>query len=143
MKLDKSNCDFECWVIKYGTKVFDVIYKDNCLHNEDGMLVPLCWNHIHDDPDSVLGTAVLEKRTGGIYAYCTLNNEHVKSDVIKMLRDKGSVSLSPYVNRVKYDTHSEYGKTFIVDGVIREVSLVPARIDPDEAYYPVLNSELG
>ena len=126
--------DFSFWVIKYGTTIYGRTYQDGCLDNNDGMIVPLCWNHRHHDPDSVLGTAILEKCTGGIYAYCTLNNTNIKSDVIKLLRDKGSVSSSLYINQIIYN------KDVITSAVIREVSLVAARIDSDECYYPVLQN---
>lgn len=131
--------DFSCWVIKYDrVSVRGLIYQKDSLKNNDNIVVPLCWNHDHYSSNNVLGSVLLEHREGeGIYAYCTLwdNRPIFKENVIKLLRDKGSVALSPFISRVKYD------KNYVTSGVIQEVSLVPERIDPDECYYPVLKEE--
>lgn len=129
--------DFSCWVLKYnGASIFNKVYRKSSIKITDGQKIPLLWNHRHNDPTNVLGYAILEDRGDGIYAYCTLHNNSNKKNVIKLIQDRGSVSISPCVNQIKYD------KNLIVDGIIREVSLVLERIDPDEAYYPVLNDEL-
>lgn len=135
-----ENYDFSCWVIKYdGKSIYGKIYRKGCLKECDGMIVPLLWNHRHGDPDSVLGHALLEHCEEGVYAYCTLNDGSCKEIVEQLIHYKGSVALSPYVNKLKIVS----GK-YIASGVIREVSLVPERIDPDEAYYPVMKeSEKG
>lgn len=44
-------------------------FKDN-----DGQTVPLVWNHQHNDPNNVLGHALLENRPDGVYAYGTFND---------------------------------------------------------------------
>ena len=35
----------------------------------DGMVVPLVWNHQHNDPDNVLGHALLKNEDEGVRAY--------------------------------------------------------------------------
>lgn len=128
--------DFSCWVIKYnGALVFNRIYQNGSISNSDGCVIPLLWDHRHDDPDMVLGRAVLENRDGGVYCYCTLYDTPLKTTTLDLIKDRGSVAISPFVNQIKCD-----GNT-IVSGLIGEVSLVYARIDPDEDYYPVLKSE--
>lgn len=125
--------DFSCWVIKYGTtSINGSTYRKDSLKDNDGILVPLCWNHQHYDVNSILGHAWLEHREEGIYVYCKLLDKPEKAVVAELIRDRGSVSISPCINRVK-----KVGK-YITGGFIREVSLVPVRIDPDEAYYPVI-----
>lgn len=128
--------DFSCWVIKYGGKSihYGRTYKQNSLINSDGMIVPLLWHHQHDDPSFVLGYAVLENRLDGVYAYCTLYDRgDIANEVRRLIQNRGYISLSPFIVNVETDAD------IIVHGRIREVSLVFARIDPDEAYYPVLN----
>lgn len=129
--------DFRCWVIKYGcVSVRHKIYKKGSLKRNGPIhIVPLLWNHRHNDPTSVLGYALLDYRDEGVYAYCVLFDISIKDDVIGMIRDRGFVSLSPFVTQVKYD------KNFITNGVIQEVSLVMERDDPDESYYPVMKGD--
>ena len=132
----KEACDFSCWVIEYGRgSINGKVYQKDSLVDSDGLVVPLCWNHQHHDPTSVLGSALLEHSDEGIYAYCTLFNNSNRELVEQIVKDRDCMS-SPYINKVKYD-----GK-YITHGVIKEVSLVPARIDPDEAYYPVMRVEV-
>lgn len=131
----KEHYDFSCWVIKYGhISILGKTYQKDSLKFCDGLIVPLFWNHEHNDFGSVLGHALLENREDGIFAYCTLNDTPCKKVTIQMIHDRGSVSLSPFIKQVKTNEKS------ITHGVIAEVSLVLARIDPDESYYPVMNA---
>ena len=134
---EPESYDFSGWVIKYGgPPIYGKVYRKGSLKNNSDRIVPLLWNHNHYDLSQVLGKALLEHRDEGVYAYCTLDGNldtSTKEDTIKLIRDRGSVSLSPYLNHIKYD-----GRTVITHGVIREVSLVPERIDRSELYYPVL-----
>ena len=133
----KEKCDFSCWVIRYDqVSIFGKTYRKDSLKDNDKKIVPLLWDHNHIDPDSILGYALLENRAEGVYTYCTLNNVERRETAINLLKVPGTVSLSPYVTNVKYD------KNFVVHGIIREVSLTPERLDPDELYYPVLNKEV-
>lgn len=130
----KEHYDFSCWVIKYGcVSIYGKTYQKDSLKSSGGTIVPLLWNHQHNGPFNVLGHALLENRDDGIYAYCTLYDILDQKDtVIQLIKDRGSVSLSPFIVQVEYDGNS------IVHGIIREVSLVLCRIDPDESYYPVM-----
>ena len=131
-----DNFDFSCWVIRYGrVSIHGKTYQPDSLKSSGGLTVPLLWNHNHNSPDSVLGHARIEHNNVGVYAYCTLYDTRFKDDVIRMIQDRGSVSLSPYINNVKMDDKN------ITHGVIREVSLVYARVDPDEIYYPVMRKD--
>lgn len=132
----KEQYDFSCWVIKYGRiSIREKVYQKDSLKNNAGMTVPLIWEHDHSDPLYHIGSALLENREGGIFAYCTLNNGPHKEAIIRILRDRGSVSLSPFITNVKTDEKS------ILYGIIREVSLVLARVDQDESYYPIMRIE--
>lgn len=128
--------DFSCWVVKYGRiSINGKAYQKDSLKNNAGMTVPLFWNHNHSEPYMCLGYALLEHREDGVFAYCTLNDTAIKESVIQLIWNRGSVSLSPFITQVKTDEKS------ILYGIIREVSLVAARVDPDESYYPVIRIE--
>lgn len=101
-------------------------FKDN-----DGTVVPLVWNHDHNDPANVLGHALLENRDDGVYAYCSFNDSD-SGRIAKMLVEHGDInSLSIYANQLKQNAGD------VIHGNIREVSLVlagantGARIDTD------------
>ena len=67
--------DFSGWATKANLKCSDgrTILKD-AFKDNDGQTVPLCWGHNHDDPNRVLGHALLENRDEGVYAYCKFND---------------------------------------------------------------------
>jgi hypothetical protein len=98
--------------------------KDAFKHN-DGQVVPLVWNHQHDDPNEVLGHALLENREEGVYAYCTFNNTESGKTAKELVQHGDVVSLSIYANKLKQDGGN------VVHGVIREVSLVLAGANPE------------
>lgn len=90
----------------------------------DGKTVPLIYNHDHNNPDAVLGHALLENRNDGVYAYLTFN-ETEQGQKIKECVEHGDVrSLSIYANRLK-----QIGND-VVHGVIRELSVVLAGANP-------------
>lgn len=133
----KEHCDFTCWVIKYGTKSINgKIYRKDAIRCENAAIVPLCWAHDHTDASAALGYALIEGRDEGIYMYGKLTEDLTKKNIVNdLIHTKGSVSVSPFITQVKFDGD------YIVNGIIREVSLVSARVDPDEAYYPVPKGE--
>ena len=44
------------------------IIRQNAFRDNDQTTVPLVWQHIHNNPDNVLGHADLENREDGVYA---------------------------------------------------------------------------
>lgn len=98
--------------------------RKNAFKDCDGQTVPLVYNHEHNDPNAVLGHALLENREDGVYAYCTLNDTE-QGEVAKKLVKHGDVrSLSIYANKLK-----QVGGD-VIHGVIRELSLVLAGANP-------------
>ena len=94
-------------------------FKDN-----DGQVVPLVWQHMHNDPGNVLGHALLENRKDGVYAYCKFNDTEAGKNA-KMLVQHGDITaLSIYANQLKEQASN------VLHGVIREVSLVLAGANP-------------
>lgn len=121
----ENDYDFSGWATRANLKCSDgrIIMKDAFKHN-DGKVVPLVWNHQHNDPSEVLGHALLENREEGVYAYCKFNNTE-SGQTAKSLVTNGDVDkLSIYANRLK--THMNN----VMHGCIREVSLVLAGANP-------------
>ena len=120
--------DFSGWATKANLKCSDgrTIMKDAFKHN-DGQTVPLVWNHQHNDPNEVLGHALLENRDEGVYAYCTFNDTE-SGKTAKLLVRHGDVNaLSIYANQLKQKMSN------VIHGNIREVSLVLAGANPGAA----------
>lgn len=118
-------CDFCGWATKANLRCSDgrIIMKDAFKHN-DGETVPLVWNHQHDDPNEVLGHALLENRDEGVYAYCSFNDTE-SGRTAKLLVQHGDVkALSIYANQLKQNMSN------VLHGNIREVSLVLAGANP-------------
>ena len=117
--------DFSGWATRNDIECSDgrTIMRDAFKQN-DGQKVPLVWNHQHNDPNEVLGHALLENREEGVYAYCKFNDTE-SGKTAKSLVVNGDVDkLSIYANRLK----SQMNK--VVHGCIREVSLVLAGANP-------------
>ena len=117
--------DFSGWATRANLKCSDgrTIMKDAFKHN-DGQTVPLVWNHQHNDPNEVLGHALLENRDEGVYAYCKFN-ETESGKTAKLLVQHGDVdALSIYANQLKENMSN------VIHGNIREVSLVLAGANP-------------
>lgn len=117
--------DFSGWATKANLKCSDgrTIMKDAFKEN-DGKQVPLVWNHQHNDPENVLGHALLENRSEGVYAYCKFNDSE-SGKTAKLLVQHGDVNaLSIYANQLKQNMSN------VLHGNIREVSLVLAGANP-------------
>ena len=117
--------DFSGWATRVNLKCSDgrTIMKD-AFKSNDGQTVPLVWNHQHDDPNEVLGHALLENRDEGVYAYCKFNDTE-SGKTAKLLVQHGDVNaLSIYANQLKQSMSN------VIHGNIREVSLVLAGANP-------------
>ena len=98
--------------------------RKNAFKDNDGVTVPLVWNHEHNDPNAVLGHALLENRDSGVYAYGVFNDTE-QGQHAKALVQNGDVrSLSIWANKLK-----QIGND-VVHGNIRELSLVLAGANP-------------
>lgn len=121
----KNDYDFSGWATRNNVLCSDgrTIMKD-AFKDNDGQKVPLVWNHQHDDPNEVLGHALLENREEGVYAYCKFNDTE-SGQTAKALVSNGDVDkLSIYANRLKSNMNN------VIHGCIREVSLVLAGANP-------------
>ena len=125
--------DFSGWATKANLKCSDgrVIMKDAFKHN-DGQTVPLVWNHQHNDPNEVLGHALLENREEGVYAYCTFNDTESGKTAKLLVQHGDVVALSIYANQLKQNMSN------VIHGNIREVSLVLAGANPGASIESVI-----
>ena len=117
--------DFSGYATKNNIRCADGrIIRHDAFKDNDGQVVPLVWQHVHDDPTNVLGHALLENRDDGVYAYATLNNTESGKHAREMVKNGDIVSMSIFANRLQ-----QHGSD-VVHGVIREVSLVLAGANP-------------
>ena len=120
-----NDYDFSGWATRNdllcgdGRTIRRDAFKDN-----DGMTVPLIWNHQHNDPNAVLGHALLENRETGVYAYGKFNDTEQGRHAKKILQNGDVRSLSIWANKLK-----QIGND-VIHGNIRELSLVLAGANP-------------
>lgn len=120
-----NDYDFSGWATRNdllcgdGRTIRRDAFKDN-----DGMTVPLIWNHQHNDPNAVLGHALLENRETGVYAYGKFNDTEQGQNAKRILQNGDVRSLSIWANKLK-----QIGND-VIHGNIRELSLVLAGANP-------------
>lgn len=120
-----DNCDFSGYATRNDLLCGDgVTIRKDAFKGNDGCEVPLVWNHEHNDPNAVLGHAVLENRDDGVYAYGVFNNTEQGQTAKKLVHNGDVRSLSIWANQLK-----KIGKD-VVHGNIRELSLVLAGANP-------------
>lgn len=117
--------DFAGWATRANLRCSDgrVIMKD-AFKDCDGKRVPLVWNHRHNEPENVLGHAVLHSVNGDMRAECYFNDTESGQTAKELVLHGDINQLSIYANQLK-----EQGKN-VLHGIIREVSLVLAGANP-------------
>lgn len=117
--------DFSGYATKAGLKCADgrTIMPDAFKH-QDQTRVPLVWQHGHNDPENVLGHAILENRPDGVYAYGFFNKSPKGVHAAGLVAHGDITQLSIWANQLI----ERGGKVF--HGAIREVSLVLAGANP-------------
>lgn len=118
-------CDFSGWATRNDLKCSDGrIIRRDAFKNNDGVKVPLVWNHQHNSPSDVLGHAWLENRPEGVYAYGFFNDT-ADGEIAKVLVKHGDIcALSIYAN------HLQQAGSDVIHGCICEVSLVHKGANP-------------
>lgn len=137
--------DFSGWATVYDRKCTDGrTIKRGAFDDMDGQKVPLVWQHQHDDPDNVLGYAILHAdeqgrgmRTDGYL------NDTPKADNVRKILEHGDIdSLSIYANKLTENSRKE-----VMHGTIKEVSLVmfgansDARVDYTSLHHSEMSLE--
>lgn len=117
--------DFSGWATRNDLRCADgrTIRKDAFKAN-DGQTVPLVWNHGHNDPENILGHALLQNRDEGVYAYCAFNESESGLAAKEAVRHGDVKSLSIYANKLQQSGGD------VLHGMIREVSIVMAGANP-------------
>lgn len=133
-----SSFDFAGWATRNNVRCSDgrTIRKD-AFKDNDGETVPLVWNHQHNEPENVLGHALLRNMDDGVYAYCKFNDTESGQNA-KLLVQHGDVNrLSIFANKLKEKAGD------VLHGAIREVSLVLAGANPEATIETIAMSHSG
>lgn len=130
--------DFSGYVTKNNLRCSDGrVIRAGAFADQDGVKVPLVWNHDHRNMDNVIGHAYLENREDGVYGYGVFNNTPRGVDA-KVLVEHGDISaMSIYANKLKQSGSD------VLHGVIREVSLVYAGANPGAYIDTIISHEDG
>lgn len=125
MKVSKNNWDFRGYATRADLKCSDgrTILKDAFKH-QDQQVVPLVWQHLHNDPGNILGHALLENREDGVYCYAKFNETPSAQNAKELVRHGDINSLSIWANGLKEKSNR------VMHGMIREVSLVLSGANP-------------
>jgi HK97 family phage prohead protease len=117
--------DFAGYATKADLKCSDGrTIKPNAFAHMHGKKVPLVWQHGHNSPENILGHALLEARTDGLYAYGFFNDTPAAKHSKTMVQHEDIDSLSIYANKL-----NEKAKQ-VFHGIVREVSLVLSGANP-------------
>lgn len=137
--------DFSGWATVYDRKCTDGrTIKRGAFDDMDGQKVPLVWQHQHDDPENVLGYAILhaDKQGRGMRTDGYLNDTPKADNVRKILEHGDIDSLSIYANKLTENSRKE-----VMHGTIKEVSLVmfgansDARVDYTSLHHSEMSLE--
>lgn len=125
MVVSSDNYDFSGWATRANMRCSDgrTIMKDAFIDN-DGTVVPLVWNHQHNEPFNVLGHALLVNKPEGVYTYGKFNDSESGKMGREMVRNGDVNQLSIYANKLKQQGGN------VTHGAIREVSLVLSGANP-------------
>lgn len=121
----KPGWDFSGWATMFGLQCSDGrIIGHGAFDHQDGMELPMVWNHNHNDPNMVIGKAILQKRPKGMYAYGYLNHSEMGETSRELVRHGDVTHMSIWANQLRQNGPN------VVHGEIREVSLVLAGANP-------------
>lgn len=113
------------------------VIKPDAFKDCDGKVVPLVWNHQHNDVQNVLGHALLENRPKGVYAYAKFNKTQRGQDAKEGVENGDITAMSIFANQLQHNGSD------VVHGIIREVSLVLAGANPGAYIEEISHSDDG
>lgn len=117
--------DFDGWATVANVKCSDGrVIARQAFEQNDGAVVPLVWQHGHDNVTNVLGHAQLEKKPEGVYAYGFFNGSDQAVHARELIEHGDVTSLSIFANHLKQDGN------IVRHGNIVEVSLVLKGANP-------------
>lgn len=117
--------DFSGYATRAGVVCSDgrVIHSD-AFKNDDGIKVPLVWEHRYNEPANILGYGILEHREDGVYVRGFFNDTESGKDARQLVRHGDINRLSIHANQL-----IQKGVD-VLHGAIREVSLVVKGANP-------------
>lgn len=123
--------DFRGWATRNGLRCSDgrTIGKD-AFKDQDGQSVTMVWMHRHDDPDYVIGHAILHNAPEGVIADCYLNDTDKGITTKELVKNGDVVALSINANDLVHRGAE------VIHGVIREVSVVLSGANPGALIMP-------
>lgn len=117
--------DFDGWATVAGIKCSDGrVISHQAFEQNDGAVVPLVWQHGHDNVTNVLGHAQLEKKAEGVYAYGFFNGSQQAEHARELIEHGDVTAMSIFANNLKQDGN------VVKHGNIVEVSLVLKGANP-------------
>lgn len=117
--------DFDGWATVAGIKCSDGrVISQHAFEQNDGAVVPLVWQHGHDNVTNVLGHAQLEKKAEGVYAYGFFNGSQQAEHARELIEHGDVTAMSIFANNLKQDGN------VVKHGNIVEVSLVLKGANP-------------
>lgn len=117
--------DFDGWATVAGIKCSDGrVISHHAFEQNDGAVVPLVWQHGHDNVTNVLGHAQLEKKAEGVYAYGFFNGSQQAEHARELIEHGDVTAMSIFANGLKQDGN------VVKHGNIVEVSLVLKGANP-------------
>ena len=117
--------DFDGWATVAGIKCSDGrVISHHAFEQNDGAVVPLVWQHGHDQVTNVLGHAQLEKKAEGVYAYGFFNGSQQAEHARELIEHGDVTAMSIFANNLKQDGN------IVKHGNIVEVSLVLKGANP-------------
>ena len=126
MELSTTNYHFAGWATCPNLKCSDGrTIGNDAFKWQDGAIVPLVWNHQHNDPLNTVGQALLHSRDGGMYAYCMFNDSEYGQHAKSLVEDGTIRSLSIHANQLRHTSDR-----CVTHGKIIEVSLVYSAANP-------------
>lgn len=117
--------DFDGWATVAGVKCSDGrVISHHAFEQNDGAVVPLVWQHGHDNVTNVLGHAQLEKKSEGVYAYGFFNGSQQAEHARELIEHGDVTAMSIFANNLKQNGN------VVKHGNIVEVSLVLKGANP-------------
>lgn len=117
--------DFDGWATVAGIKCSDGrVISHHAFEQNDGAVVPLVWQHGHDNVTNVLGHAQLEKKAEGVYAYGFFNGSQQAEHARELIEHGDVTAMSIFANNLKQTGN------VVQHGNIVEVSLVLKGANP-------------
>lgn len=118
--------DFSGYATKHGLKCSDGrTILAGAFKHQDGVKVPLVWQHRHDSPDNILGHVLLTYKEDGVWADAFFNSTSNAEDAKIAVMHGDLTSLSIFANQLVEKSKQ------VLHGMIREVSLVLAGANPE------------